>query len=70
MLTCVFMGLLALVWTIVVMGGIFKVSVENRSIVFKECAIFMSISTVYRVSKTYLILDLNVLESWFLCGFR
>ena len=61
--------MLALVFTILVMKGITKVSVKIGSIVVEEWAINMSTSAVSRISMTLSTVNLNVFDSWYIYGF-
>ena len=68
MLTSVFVDVLTLIWFILMLKYISKIQLKMGSIIEWDVVIY--ISDVYRVSKIYSIVEVNLVESWWICGRR
>ena len=69
LIECLFHGVLALVWTILIVRRVFKV-LTIGSTMLAELVFVISMSSVSRVSNNYYIDISKSMESWCLCGLR
>ena len=66
--SCLFLYVLALVGTILMVKGVYKVSVEMVSTMVGALVVVLSMPAISRVSKTCSIVMSNSIEGWCLCG--
>ena len=62
--------MISLVGTILMVKGVYKVSVEMVSTMVGALVVVLSMPAISRVSKTCSIVTSNSIDSWCLCGLR